>query len=334
MLEDFFLVGAGNERAHFGGLVHTGADGDFFGGGGESRQERIGETALEEQAGTGAANLALTRKNREERILESVVVVGIRKHDVRALAAEFERDLFEIRGGGGKDFATGVTSSGESDFIHQRTLGEARAHRTAQSIHELRDAGWESRLVDQLEKQRGGEWRELGGLEDAAIPRCQTRSQLPCGHEKRVIPRNDLAADSDRLAHGLANYVRVSDFKCLPVRLRGKSGVVAEAGGGIRDIEAGFTERLAAVARFHFGKLDNARLDEIGEFEKATCPLWSWSPGPWTIVEGFAGGSHRFVHILNRGVRHLAELRVLGGVVKRTHISVPRWNECAVHIVF
>ena len=118
------------------------------------------------------------------------------------------------------------------------------------------------------------------------------------------------------------------------MRLRGKTGVVAEAGSGIRDIEAGLTEGLAAVTRLHFCQLHSTRLDEIGELEKATGPLWSGSSGPRTIVKGLAGGSHRFVHILHRGICDLAELRIVGGVVKRTHISVPRGNECAVHIVF
>jgi hypothetical protein len=70
VLEDFFLMGAGDERPHFGGVVHARTDDDFFGGSGESWQERIGESALKEKAGTCTADLALTRKNGEKRILE------------------------------------------------------------------------------------------------------------------------------------------------------------------------------------------------------------------------------------------------------------------------
>ena len=308
VVEDFFLVCPGDERTHFRGFLHPWADDDFLGGGGQSGKEIVCKTPLEEQAGAGATDLALTGKNREKRIFQSAVVVGVGEDNIGTLATELERDFFEIRSGSGEDFASCLASTSEGDFIDQRTLGESGPDGRTGPVEQLCDSRRKPNLVDEFEEQRGGEGCEFGRFEDTAIPGRKAWSELPCGHEKWVIPRNDLPADSDRLPHGLANDAGIAHLKGLPLRFCGIPGVVAKAGSGIRHIEARFAEGLAAIARLHFGKLGGAGIHEIGKFEEAGRPLWRWRSRPWTIVERLAGSTDRFVHILHRRLSSLTDL--------------------------
>ena len=48
----------------------------------------------------------------------------------------------------------------------------------------------------------------------------------------------------------------------VAVNLGGQAAVVLEAGGDVGDVELGFDDRLAAVARFELGQLVGAVADE------------------------------------------------------------------------
>ena len=110
------------------------------------------------------------------------------------------------------DLAAGRGAAGEGDLVHEQARRERVADRRAGAEEQLRGARRKARFGDQLEQPDRRERRGLGGLEDAAISRGQAGRELPRGHEQRVIPRDDLPAHADRLAHDHRLDVRVADL--------------------------------------------------------------------------------------------------------------------------
>ena len=105
------------------------------------------------------------------------------------------------------------------------------------------------------------------GFRTQVQPGGQRRRQLPRRHQQRIIPRDDLAGDADRLlerqAHGVVgNRIHVSQNLC------GQAAVVLEAGGDVGDIVFGFDDRLAGVAGFQFGQHGRVLANLLGEPEE------------------------------------------------------------------
>ena len=89
----------GDQRPHLRLRIEPVADDDLVARLRESRQETIGELSFEDEPRAGAAHFALARVDAEHRKLERHVEVRVGEDDVRAFAAEFERDLFDVPGG-------------------------------------------------------------------------------------------------------------------------------------------------------------------------------------------------------------------------------------------
>src|SRR5437879_3520145 len=104
-------MAAGDQRSHFSGGIHAVADDDFVAGIGQTWEESVGKSALEEQARTGAANLALAGIDSEERIFQRHVEVGVGDDNVRTFATQFERYLFQISRGSFHDLAAGRSAA-------------------------------------------------------------------------------------------------------------------------------------------------------------------------------------------------------------------------------
>jgi len=78
-----------DHRVRLAGIADLQALGDL----GEAFAERIEDRFLDENSGVGHADLALVKEDTESRRLDGIVDVGIAKHDQRALAAHFQREL-------------------------------------------------------------------------------------------------------------------------------------------------------------------------------------------------------------------------------------------------
>ena len=68
------------------------------------------------QPRAGAAHFALPGEDAEHRELERHIEIRIGEDDVRALAAEFERDLFDVPGRRAHDLAPRGGAAGEGDL--------------------------------------------------------------------------------------------------------------------------------------------------------------------------------------------------------------------------
>ena len=79
------------------------------------------------------------------------VQVGVGQHDVGRLAAQFQRDFFEVALSGGRnDQAADLGGAGESDLVDARMGGQGRAGRFAQAGDDIDDALGEARFLDQF----------------------------------------------------------------------------------------------------------------------------------------------------------------------------------------
>ena len=60
------------------------------------------------------------------------------------------------------------------------------------------DAGWQLGLAEDVAEEKRGQRRGLGGLEHDRVPGRERRRDLPGEHQKREVPRDDLAGDAER----------------------------------------------------------------------------------------------------------------------------------------
>ena len=87
----------------------------------------------------------------------------------------------------------------------------------------------------------------LSRLQHNRVASRQCRGDLPCGHQQREVPRDDLAHHTKRLVEVVRHCVVVNLAKAALLRAEGTC-VVAEVINGQRDIRGeGFTNRLAVL---------------------------------------------------------------------------------------
>ena len=286
-----------DQRTHFGLSLCAVANDNFSAGLGQAGEEFFGYLALEDQARPRAADLTLSGEDAEHSEFQRRVEIGIGKDNVRALAAEFEGHFLEVAGRGGHDFASGDPTAGEGDLVHPVARREGRTHRVTGPEDEVGRTGRKTGFFHEFEKFHRGNGRHFRRLENARIACGQTRRELPNRHEQRVVPRDDLRADPDRLAHGQANHVRVADAVGLALRLAGQAGVVAETARGIRRIVARLAQRLAVVLGVEPGELFGVFFHQVGQGEQFLRPLGSRALAPGTLIKSLARRSDGILRI-------------------------------------
>ena len=141
-----------------------------------------------------------------------------------------------------------------------------------------------------------GQRRLLGRLQHRRAAGADRRRELPRRHQQRVVPRDDLAGDADRLAQREAHRV-VGHRDHVAVDLGGQAAVVLEAGGDVGDVELGFDDRLAGVARFELGELVGAVAHDLRQLEQHAAAVLRGGVLPRALVERRARGLHGAVDV-------------------------------------
>ena len=147
--------------------------------------------------------------------------------------------------------------------------------------------------------------RLLGRLQHRRAAGADRRRELPRRHQQRVVPRDDLAGDADRLAQREAHRV-VGHRDDVAVNLGGQAAVVLEAGGDVGDVELRFDDRLAGVARLELGELVGALADDVGRSRTGPGRGPAPSRPSRPVVERRARGLHRAIDVGGAGVGHAA----------------------------
>ena len=131
------------------------------------------------------------------------VEIGVVQDDVGRFAAEFERNFFQVAGGGVQDQLADFGGAGEGDFVHVGMRGESGAGGFAVARDDVDDAIGESGFLKEFAEAKRGERRLLGGLQNYGAAGGERGAEFPGGHQEREIPGNDLADDADGFAHGV-----------------------------------------------------------------------------------------------------------------------------------
>ena len=178
--------------------------------------------------------------------------------------------------------------AGEGDLVDVHMGGNGSTSRLAEAGDDVDDTSWDTGL---LAKSGGKQTRQrclLGGLQDDRITGGQSRPDLPCPHEQREVPRDDLTADThclvSRVVEGL--WVRVDG---LAMDLVCPSAIVSQAPRGQLNVNLCHRERLAIVQRLDGGKGIRVFVEEVAEFRQHLTPDGGKSLSP-DAIEGFASG--------------------------------------------
>ena len=89
--------------------------------------------------------------------------------------------------------------------------------------------------------------------------------------------------------------------------LRRQAAVILEAGGNVGDVEFGFDDRLAGIARLELGELVGARADNLGELEEHAAAILRGGVLPLTRIESGACRRDRPRHVGGVRIRDAAE---------------------------
>ena len=139
----------------------------------------------------------------------------------------------------------------------------------------------------------------LCGLQDYDVAGCDSRPNLPCPHEQREIPWDDLSANADGLMTSISEG-EVVGLDHFAVDLIGPSTVVFKTISRHGDIALCDVESFAVVEGFDGSKGLDLTVHQLAEsLEKLTTRLGGHgTPGAVVVVVNFAGGLNCNVNIL------------------------------------
>ena len=247
-------VGLGDQRAHLRLGVQRVAHLDLAGLLGERDDELVVEPLLDEDPRARLAALAGRVVDRPDRARDRRVEVGVREDDVRALAAELQRQPLDRLRAEPHDLAAGLRGARERDLVDAGVPDEVGAGRRAVAGDDVDRPGGEPDLGRELREPKRRRRCLRVGLEDDGAAGRERRRELPRGHQQRVVPRNDLAGDADRLLQRVGED-RAADRVGAAGDRRDRRGVEAEVLDGAEELCLRRGDRLADVARLELGEL-------------------------------------------------------------------------------
>src|SRR5258708_33636052 len=105
--------------------------------------------------------------------------------------------------------ATYFRGPGERNFVYVRMFDQRLAG-CAIAVDDVDHAMRKTNLLANLGESQRGKRRELRRLQNDSVSRSQRRSNLPCEHEQREVPGNDLA---NHAARGVAGKFRLDELR-------------------------------------------------------------------------------------------------------------------------
>ncbi len=158
--------------------------------------------ARSENPGLGNARLAVVHQRGHFQPTNSGSEVGVLQDDRGGLAAEFEAAALELLPADGPDPPPGGGGAGERDLV-DAGMGNQVFACLSPGGHDIDDAGWQFRLLDQFGQEVRVERCLRSWLEDDRAAGDQSGGNLGHRGELRHVPRHDRGHDADRLAaHG------------------------------------------------------------------------------------------------------------------------------------
>ncbi|CAM5271146.1 hypothetical protein STENM36S_05617 [Streptomyces tendae] len=310
----------GDERPALDTVLGAAAEADHPGAAGEFGDEAFADGLLDDEAAARGADLAAVDEGGVECLVDGGVEAllgpaGVGEDDVGVLAAEFEGDLLDRDGGGLGDLGAAGQAAGEGDQVDVGVLGEPGADGVAGAGDDVRDAGGEAGLDEQVDQGDRGERRDLARLDHEGVAGGEGRGDLPTGLEERVVPGSDHRADADRLVHDDAVDVGRARVDDPAGGLAGDQvREVAEGVGDAVDVDAPLLDGLARVAALQQAELLAVAHEEVGDTAQQGGASGDRGVRPLARVEGPPGGGHREVGVLLVALRDHGERQGVRGI--------------------
>ena len=192
------------------------------------------------------------------------VEVGVREHQQRGLAAQFQRHRGQLRARGGGDQAAGRDRAGERDPGQVRVRRQRRAGLAAQALDDVEHAVRQTGVAGDVGQQAGGQRRPLRRLGHHRVPGRERGRDPPGRQHERGVPRRDHRGDpGGRPGHLLAV---AGDLQAAAVQLGEPVGEEAEVLRDPRHHAAAVgAEQRAVVAGLHLRQVLDPPLDAVGD---------------------------------------------------------------------
>ena len=279
---------------------------------------------MHQQAAVGGAVLSHIPEDRVRRVIRRIVqIIHVRHHDHRVLAAAFKQYALEV----GvrrivQEQPPGLRRAGKADAIDVHMLAKRFADDFAEPRHDIDDSIGNARLRRQFRQTDGRHRGLFGRLENHRVAFSKRRTQFPCGHHDREIPRQHGGDHADRLAHDhrQAAGVRRRD---LVTDLVDSLGMPAQCPYGFREIDPQrIADRLAGLQHFQLCQFFGIRLDFSGEPLQDRLALSRRHSRPRAVVEGCARRSDSPVRIDCRTFCDPGQRLTGGGIERRKGLAV------------
>src|SRR2546426_1816202 len=155
------------------------------------------DALLHQEPGTRAANLPLIEPDAVDEPFHGAIQIGVFKNDEWRFSAKFERKFLVALRRRLANRAPHFRRTCERNLIdvgmpHQRFAGRSVA---SDDVH---DAGGEASFLADVCKGEGRQWSKFRGFQHDGIACRERGSNLPCQHQQREIPRNDLTYNAAR----------------------------------------------------------------------------------------------------------------------------------------
>lgn len=204
----------------------------------EGRHELVVDPLLHEDTRCGTANLALITHDAGVSPLDSLCELTVIEHQSGGFATRLESDILQGTSCLLHDLTAGDGGASEGHLVNIWMLDDGGPGILAIAIEEVDHAGRKTSFLDQVGKVENTQRSLLGGLQYDRVSARQCRSQFPADHHQRVIPRNNLAYHTDRLADGIGKFLGGGGNRLAKVLVR-PSGIIPEGSKHVGNIPQG-----------------------------------------------------------------------------------------------
>ena len=133
--------------------------------------ELVVDARLDDRPAARRADLARVDERRGQRVIDGGLEIGVGEHDVRALAAELERDALHVHRGAAHQRAPGLDATGQGDEVDVRAeSASACPTRSPGPRTRLTTPRGDAGLLEQAGQVDRRQRRQVGGFMTAVHP--------------------------------------------------------------------------------------------------------------------------------------------------------------------
>ena len=293
----------------------------------EALHHLVEAAALDQDARAGRAGLPGVLDAGVDEKGQRRVQVGIGEDDLRALAAELERDGHGVFRRRRLHQPPGGHRAGEGEVLHAGMRRERRAGFFAQARHDVERAGRQAALLRDAADGQRRQAGFLGGLQHAGIAHRQRRADAAADDLHRVVPGHHVAGHAMRLAPG-ERGVAVQVGNRLAAHLVGRAAVELEVARQRHGIGAALLERLADIQRFEAREFVDTLQHRAPHGHQQPAALGGGEPAPLARARRLRG-LHGGVHVLGAAACDLGERAAVRRVQQRQALARARFAPAA-----